>query len=135
MPSTLTSATITPSCSFAPSHFPQNECCWRVDEPPTLTIGSFDPDSTPGDGPTADDDNASVAPLIADLSVTKTAALAGDTDESGTLTIGDDVVFTITFTNAGFDLATGAGGGPARQRLHLVRDLRGMSKRLFLSRP
>ena len=45
--------------------------------------------------------------MIADLSVTKTAALAGDTDESGTLTIGDEVVFTVTITNDGPDFATG----------------------------
>jgi uncharacterized repeat protein (TIGR01451 family) len=63
--------------------------------------GSFDP--TPAD------DKASVTPFIADLSLTKTAALApgGDLDNSGTLTVGDLVVFTVTVSNAGPDFATG----------------------------
>src|SRR5262249_14207117 len=45
----------------------------------------------------------------ADLSVTKTAALApgGDNDSSGTLTVGDTVLFTVTIANAGPDFATG----------------------------
>ena len=82
--------------------------------------GSFDPDSTPGDNSTAQDDDASVAPLIADLSVTKTAALASDTDESGTLTIGDDVVFTRHRHQCRPRLCDGrAGDGPACERLHL----------------
>src|SRR5262249_44480634 len=68
---------------------------------------SFDPNSTPNNNSTAEDDNASVTPLIADLSVTKTAALANDADASGTLTVGDDVVFTVTVANAGPDFATG----------------------------
>src|SRR5262249_41995275 len=65
------------------------------------------PDSTPNNNSTTEDDNASTRPPIADLSVTKTVALANDADESGTLTIGDDVVFTLTVTNAGPDFATG----------------------------
>ena len=69
--------------------------------------GSFDPDSTPGNNSTTEDDNASVTPFIADLSVTKTAALVGDNDASGTLTVGDDVAFTVTVANAGPDFATG----------------------------
>src|SRR5262249_46592322 len=71
--------------------------------------GSFDPDSTPNNNSTTEDDNASVAPLIADLSLTKTAAIApgGDNDGSGTLTVGDTVVFTVTIANAGPDFATG----------------------------
>src|SRR5262249_47102125 len=71
--------------------------------------GRFDPDSTRNNNSTTEDDNASVAPLIADLSLTKTAALApsGDNDASGTLTAGDDVVFTVTITNSGPDFATG----------------------------
>jgi uncharacterized repeat protein (TIGR01451 family) len=69
--------------------------------------GSFDPDSTPGNNSTTEDDNASVTPQIADLSVTKTAALSSDNDASGTLTVGDDVVFTVTVANAGPDFATG----------------------------
>src|SRR5262249_25501204 len=71
--------------------------------------GSFDPDSKPGNNSTTEDDNASVTPFIADLSVTKTAALApsGDNDASGTLTVGDTVLFTVTVANAGPDFATG----------------------------
>src|SRR5262249_55874255 len=71
--------------------------------------GSFDPNSTPNNNSTTEDDNASVTPLIADLSVSKTAALApgGDNDGSGTLTVGDTVVFTVTIANAGPDFATG----------------------------
>src|SRR5262249_41339583 len=71
--------------------------------------GSFDPDSTPGNNSATEDDDASVTPPIADVSVTKTAALAtgGDLDGSGTLTVGDQVVFTVSLTNAGPDFATG----------------------------
>jgi uncharacterized repeat protein (TIGR01451 family) len=59
--------------------------------------------------PTPADNHASVTPFIADLGVTKTAALApgGDLDGSGTLTQGDLVVFTVTVSNAGPDFATG----------------------------
>ena len=67
---------------------------------------SFDPDSTAGDNSTDQDDDASVAPLISDLSLTKTASLGSDTDGSGSFTIGDDVVFTLTVTNRGPDFAT-----------------------------
>ena len=82
--------------------------------------GSFDPDSTPGDNSTAEDDDASVAPLTADLSVTKTAALASDTDESGTLTIGDDVDLHAHRHQCRPRLCDGrAGDGPACERLHL----------------
>ncbi|HEX3152354.1 MAG TPA: hypothetical protein VHR66_30050 [Gemmataceae bacterium] len=69
--------------------------------------GSFDPDSTPNNNSSTEDDNAVAAPFIADLSVTKTAVLDGDNDESGTLTVGDDVVFIVTVTNAGPDFANG----------------------------
>jgi uncharacterized repeat protein (TIGR01451 family) len=62
---------------------------------------NFDPNTT--------NNSTSVTPFIADLSVTKTAALApgGDLDGSGTLTVGDLVTFTVTVTNAGPDFATG----------------------------
>jgi uncharacterized repeat protein (TIGR01451 family) len=71
--------------------------------------GSFDPNSTPGDNSTTEDDDVSIRPPIADLSVTMTAAFApgGDLDASGTLTVGDQVVFTVTVANAGPDIATG----------------------------
>src|SRR5262249_2241544 len=63
--------------------------------------GSFDP--TPAD------EKASVTPFIADLSVTKTVALApgGDLDNSGSMTVGDLVIFTVSVSNAGPDFATG----------------------------
>jgi uncharacterized repeat protein (TIGR01451 family) len=71
--------------------------------------GSFDPNSTPNNNSTTEDDNASVTPMIADLSVTKTAALSpgGDLDGSGNLTVGDQVDFTVTVANAGPDFASG----------------------------
>jgi uncharacterized repeat protein (TIGR01451 family) len=63
--------------------------------------GSFDPNSS--------NNSASVAPFIADLSLAKAAAMApgGDLDNSGTLTVGDLVVFTVSVSNAGPDFATG----------------------------
>ena len=69
--------------------------------------GSFDPNSTPGDHSTDQDDDASVTPQIADLSLTKTASLASDVDDSGTYTVGDRVAFTVNVTNSGPDFATG----------------------------
>jgi len=71
--------------------------------------GGFDPDSTPGNNSTTEDDDASVTPPIADLSVTNAVALApgGDLDGSGSLTVGDQVVFTVTVSNAGPDSAPG----------------------------
>src|SRR5262249_10037214 len=63
--------------------------------------GSFDPNTN---------NNTSTArPFIADLSLTKTGGLApgGDLDNSGTLTAGDVVLFTVTVSNAGPDFATG----------------------------
>src|SRR4029453_15674538 len=69
--------------------------------------GSFDPDSTPNNNSSTEDDNAVAAPFISDLSVTKTATPDGDNDGSGTLTVGDDIVFTVTVTNAGPDFASG----------------------------
>ena len=63
----------------------------QVDESDT-----FDPDSTPGNLPTHedDDDTAVVVPNVADLSLTKTV---DDATPDG----GDEVTFTITVTNAG----------------------------------
>jgi uncharacterized repeat protein (TIGR01451 family) len=79
--------------------------------------GSFDPDSDPaqgigvddkGDG-IADDDEASRRPLISDLSLAKTVALAsgGDSDGNGVISHGDIVEFTLTVHNTGPDLASG----------------------------
>ncbi|NLF73134.1 MAG: DUF11 domain-containing protein, partial [Candidatus Anammoximicrobium sp.] len=75
-----------------------------------LASNSLDPDSTPGDNSTTQDDDATATPLISDLSVTKSVTLAdgGDADNSGGLSGGDTVVFTIAVTNSGPDLATAA---------------------------
>lgn len=71
--------------------------------------GNFDPDSTPGDNSTNQDDDALFTPQIADLSLTKTVAFApgGDLDANGTPSFGDQIVFTVTVSNAGPDFATG----------------------------
>jgi uncharacterized repeat protein (TIGR01451 family) len=70
---------------------------------------AFDPDSTPGDNSTDQDDDAFVTPLISDLSLNKSLAMApgGDLDGSGGFSHGDIVRFTLTVANAGPDLATG----------------------------
>ena len=64
----------------------------------------FDSDSTPGndDGDQSEDDedNAAVAPLVADLSLAKTV-------DDATPVVGDTVTFTITVTNGGPADATG----------------------------
>ena len=62
-----------------------------------------DPDSTPNNGVTSEDDYAtvSVTPTLADMAVTKTV------DHSAP-NVGDDVIFTITATNNGPDIATNA---------------------------
>ena len=69
----------------------------------------FDPDSTPANNSTTEDDDASFTPPIADLSVTNAVALApgGDLDGSGSLTVGDQLVFTVTVSNAGPEPAPG----------------------------
>ena len=61
----------------------------------------FDPDSTPGNGVTTEDDLASISltPTAADLSLAKTVSDA-------TPTVGDNVTFTVTVTNAGPNAAT-----------------------------
>ena len=65
--------------------------------------GTFDPDSVPGndDGDQSEDDedNASIGPQVADLSLVKTVSDA-------TPNVGDSVTFTITVSNAGPDAAT-----------------------------
>ncbi|MFM8272026.1 MAG: SdrD B-like domain-containing protein [Gemmata sp.] len=67
------------------------------------TADQLDPDSTPGDNSTAqdDDDSVTLAPVpVADLSLTKTA-------DNNTPFVGDNVVFTVTVTNDGPSGATG----------------------------
>jgi len=61
----------------------------------------FDPDSTPGNAPTAEDDldSETVTPTVADLSVTKTV-------DNPTQSVNQNVVFTITVANGGPDAAT-----------------------------
>ncbi|HND54385.1 MAG TPA: SdrD B-like domain-containing protein, partial [Pirellulaceae bacterium] len=71
--------------------------------------GQPDPDSTPGDNSTSEDDNASAAPSISDLSLGKTIALAagGDLNGNGRIDAGDTVTFTLTVSNAGPAAANG----------------------------
>ena len=69
-----------------------------------VTAGDqFDPDSTPdnddGDQSEDDEDNASVVPEQADVSLTKTVS-------DVTPNVGDSVTFTVTVANAGPDTAT-----------------------------
>jgi uncharacterized repeat protein (TIGR01451 family)/fimbrial isopeptide formation D2 family protein len=65
--------------------------------------GQRDPDSTPNNGVTTEDDyaTASVTPTLADMAVTKTV-------DNGTPNVGEYVTFTITATNNGPDIATNA---------------------------
>lgn len=56
----------------------------------------FDPDSTPGNGDTAEDDDESVEVLIADLSLTEIVDISGS-----------NAIFTITIRNDGPDDASG----------------------------
>lgn len=60
-----------------------------------------DPDSTPGNGSTTEDDRASVTipALVADLSITKTV-------DNPTPNEGEVITFTVTLANAGPDTAT-----------------------------
>ncbi|TWU32279.1 DUF11 domain-containing protein [Novipirellula artificiosorum] len=62
----------------------------------------FDIDSTPGNDSPAEDDQASVtlSPATADLSLTKNV-------DNGVPNVGENVVFTVTVSNAGPDSATG----------------------------
>ncbi len=61
----------------------------------------FDPDSTPGNGSTNEDDDDSVTftPAVADLSLTKNV-------DNDTPNVGQNVTFTIVVSNAGPDPAT-----------------------------
>jgi uncharacterized repeat protein (TIGR01451 family) len=79
----------------------------RVDPSGTLTnyaeiwsVDQSDPDSTPGNGSTNEDDNASVTVQSADLSITKSM-------DNVNPTLGTNVVFTIRVNNAGPNNATG----------------------------
>lgn len=62
-----------------------------------------DPDSTPGNGDSSEDDQASVSltPQLADLALTKTVV------GPSTVNVGDPVTFTIAVTNKGPSVATG----------------------------
>lgn len=66
----------------------------------------FDPDSTPNNSVATEDDqsDASLTPMIADLSLTKTV-------DNPSPNIGDNVTFTLTLANAGPDGATGVAVG------------------------
>jgi uncharacterized repeat protein (TIGR01451 family) len=63
---------------------------------------NFDPDSVPGNGDSSEDDIASIGidPLVADLSLSKSA-------DTTTGSIGDEVTFTISVRNDGPDAASG----------------------------
>ncbi len=67
-----------------------------------MAVDQFDPNSTPGNGVTSEDDQDSVLvqPATADLSLTQTV----DNSEPN---LGDSVTFTITVSNAGPHEATG----------------------------
>ncbi len=78
----------------------------RVDTSGTLTntaevwsADQIDPNSTPGDGSTTQDDDDSVTVQSADLSITKSM-------DNVTPAVGTDVVFTIRISNAGPNNAT-----------------------------
>jgi uncharacterized repeat protein (TIGR01451 family) len=78
----------------------------KVDTSGTLTnwaevwaVDQFDPNSTPGNSSTTEDDDASVTVESADLSITKVMNNANPA-------VGQDVVFTITVSNAGPNTAT-----------------------------
>lgn len=71
-----------------------------------MTADQFDPDSTPGNGVTTEDDydSISVTPVIvmADLSIAKTAL-----NQDAVHDVGSTVIFTVTVTNDGPADATG----------------------------
>ena len=66
------------------------------------TADQYDPDSTPGNGVTSEDDQAAVqfSPATSDLSLVKTA-------NRSEVNVGEQVTFEIVVTNAGPDVATG----------------------------
>jgi large repetitive protein len=75
---------------------------------------NLDPDSRANNNSTTEDDDATAAPLISDLSLTKVLdpaltppGVLVDADSSNSLSIGDTVQFVVTVSNAGPDPATG----------------------------
>lgn len=66
-----------------------------------LKSDQYDPNSTPGNGPSNEDDedSATFTPAVADLSLSKTV-------DNATPNVGDNVSFTIVVSNAGPDPAT-----------------------------
>ena len=75
-----------------------------------MAADQFDPDSTPGDGSTAEDDDDTLTPTVvevADLSLSKAVTIIGDTVPLGSFNAGDTVQFTVTVANAGPNDATG----------------------------
>ena len=70
----------------------------------------FDPNGTPGDGSTTQDDDDTLTPTVvevADLSLSKAVTIIGDTAPLGSFNAGDTVRFTLTLANAGPNNATG----------------------------
>ena len=75
-----------------------------------MAADQFDPDSTPGDGSTTQDDDDTLTPTVvevADLSLSKAVTITGDTAPLGSFNAGDTVRFTLTVANAGPNDATG----------------------------
>lgn len=89
-----------------------------------MTADQFDPDSTPGNGVTTEDDydSISVTPVIvmADLSIKKTAL-----NEDAVHDVGSTVIFTVTVTN----------DGPADASGVMVKDLLPQGFTYFTSSP
>ena len=75
-----------------------------------MAANQFDPDSTPGDDSTTQDDDDTLTPTVvevADLSLSKAVTIIGDTAPLGSFNAGDTVQFTVTVANAGPNNATG----------------------------
>jgi uncharacterized repeat protein (TIGR01451 family) len=71
---------------------------------------NFDPDSTPGDNSTNQDDDDTLTPVVvpvSDLSLVKSVGFVTDTVPLGVYNAGDVVQFTVTVSNAGPNTATG----------------------------
>ena len=70
---------------------------------------NFDPDSTPNDNSTTQDDDDTLTPTVvpvSDLSLTKAVALTMDADGNSVITVGDTATFNVTVTNSGPNAAS-----------------------------
>jgi large repetitive protein len=92
---------------------------------------NLDPDSTANNDSTTEDDDATAAPLISDLSLTKVLdpaltppGVLVDADSSNSLSIGDTVQFVVTCQQRRPGSRDGGGGHrPVAQRVHVCRTL------------